>query len=221
MINKYITGYNSGEWRLTLTEHRDLHTTAKPQSFNKSQLLFAFFFFFIHPLLNDNFLKCKHGMEKVKKNKNKKIKDRTPNPSSSATQRHFGFDRTIFYFLGLTETGGKQPILHQQQQDGEVVPWGILKSLSETPHPRMCLPPGCFLALAWFSVHLISPTHKIKHVWQMLGLHIHGYNNKWERERLATPLANPSPYLWEPYPLLWSYLLDSPFQHLIPIFLQS
>lgn len=160
-------------------------------------------------------------MEKVKKNKNKKIKDRTPNPSSSATQRHFGFDRTIFYFLGLTETGGKQPILHQQQQDGEVVPWGILKSLSETPHPRMCLPPGCFLALAWFSVHLISPTHKIKHVWQMLGLHIHGYNNKWERERLVTPLANPSPYLGEPYPLLWSYLLDSPFQHLIPIFLQS
>lgn len=42
MINKYITGYNSGEWRLTLTEHCDLHTTAKSQSFNKSQLLFAF-----------------------------------------------------------------------------------------------------------------------------------------------------------------------------------
>lgn len=43
MINKYITGYNSGEWRLTLTEHRDLHTTAKSQPLNKSQLLFAFF----------------------------------------------------------------------------------------------------------------------------------------------------------------------------------
>lgn len=43
MINKYITRYNSGEWRLTLTEHHDLHTTAKSQPFNKSQLLFAFF----------------------------------------------------------------------------------------------------------------------------------------------------------------------------------
>lgn len=43
MINKYITRYNSGEWRLTLTEHCDLHTTAKSQPFNKSQLLFAFF----------------------------------------------------------------------------------------------------------------------------------------------------------------------------------
>lgn len=68
MINKYITGYNSGEWRLTLTEHRDLHTTAKSQSFNKSQLLFAFwgFFYYYPPLFNDSFLKCNHGMEKVK-----------------------------------------------------------------------------------------------------------------------------------------------------------
>lgn len=62
MINKYITGYNSGEWRLTLTEHHDLHTTAKPQPFNKSQLLFAFF-----PPPRDSFLKCKRRMEKEKK----------------------------------------------------------------------------------------------------------------------------------------------------------
>jgi len=62
MINKYITGYNSGEWRLTLTEHHDLHTTAKSQLLNKSQLLFAFF---PH---NDNFLKCKRRMEKEKRN---------------------------------------------------------------------------------------------------------------------------------------------------------
>lgn len=68
MINKYITGYNSGEWRLTLTEHHDLHTTAKSPLLNKSQLLFVF------SPLNDNFLKSKCRMEKEKKTKT--IKDR-------------------------------------------------------------------------------------------------------------------------------------------------
>lgn len=63
MINKYITGYNSGEWRLTLTEHHDLHTTAKSPPLNKSQLLFVF------SPLNDNFLKSKCRMEKEKKPK--------------------------------------------------------------------------------------------------------------------------------------------------------
>lgn len=66
MINKYITGYNSGEWRLTLTEHHDLHATAKSPLLNKSQLLFAF------SPLNDNFLKSKCRMEKGKKKEKNK-----------------------------------------------------------------------------------------------------------------------------------------------------
>lgn len=72
MINKYITGYNSGEWRLTLTEHHDLHTTAKSPLLNKSQLLFAFSppqWQFLKEQMQD-------GKGKEKKKKIKPIKDR-------------------------------------------------------------------------------------------------------------------------------------------------
>lgn len=62
MINKYITGYNSGEWRLTLTEHYDLHAIAKLQSFNNNNNNKPSVFACL--LLNVNFLTCKHGIEK-------------------------------------------------------------------------------------------------------------------------------------------------------------
>lgn len=84
MINKYITGCNSGEWRLTLTECCDLHATAKPQSFNKKSA-------FARLLLNVNFLKCRHGVGK-----------KDSQATSICKPLHFGFDMAI-HFLCLVK----------------------------------------------------------------------------------------------------------------------
>lgn len=150
MINKYITGYNSGKWRLTLTEHCDLHTTAKSQSFNKSQLLFAFPLLLpLHPTTIS--LSPNAGWKKEKK-KIKTIKDRTPKLSSSAALRRLQFWQSIFYSFGLMENGWNESVVHQEQQDGEAVPQGS----SDPFLQNLVLGCACLQAGSWHRFDFLS-----------------------------------------------------------------
>lgn len=199
MINKYITGYNSGEWRLTLTEHCDLHTTAKSQSFNKSQLLFAFPPPL--PLYPTTISLSPNAGWKKKKKKLKTIKDRTPKLSSSAAQRRLQFWQSNILFLWSHGKWVKRVHSTSRAAGQGSCATGILRPLSSKPCFRMCLPSGRFLAPIWFSVHLVSPTHETKYVRLMLGLCTDGNKNKLGREQLVNPSANPTPYLWKPHTL--------------------